>query len=120
MTSPPAAPGMPSAEAIEDEIRPMSYEGADLTECVGRIIALFRPAFEAQHAKLAQAVEDEREHLIAEYTRQIDVALKEYDENLGHGDDAMGPDYFIDRGMERAEKATRARSASAAARGETR
>ena len=55
--SPPAAPGMPSAEEIEAEIRPMSYEGADLTECVERILSLIRPAFEAQQAKLAQAVE---------------------------------------------------------------
>lgn len=40
-TQEPAA--MPSEEEIEAEIRPMPYEGADLTECVARILALFAP-----------------------------------------------------------------------------
>jgi hypothetical protein len=53
MTSPTGA-GMPSAEAIEDEIRPMSYEGADLTECVERIRALFVSAFEAKEREIAK------------------------------------------------------------------
>lgn len=34
---------MPSEEEVEAEIRPMSYEGADLTECVARTLALFAP-----------------------------------------------------------------------------
>lgn len=41
---------VPSEEEIEAEIRPMSYEGADLTECVARILALFAAALAEKEA----------------------------------------------------------------------
>lgn len=37
-----------------------------------------------------------------------DVAMREYDDNLHHGDDALGPEFFIEQGMERAAAAIRA------------
>lgn len=36
---------------IEAEIRPMTYAGADLTECVSRILALLQPSIEAARAE---------------------------------------------------------------------
>lgn len=49
------------AEAIEAEISPMSYEGADLTECVERITALFSQAFEAQGREIERLTETIRQ-----------------------------------------------------------
>lgn len=57
MTASPA-PGMPSAEAIEAEIRPMAYEAADLTECVERILDLIRPAFEAKEREIHKLIRE--------------------------------------------------------------
>lgn len=34
---------MPTREQVEAEIIPMTYDGADLTECVERVMALFAP-----------------------------------------------------------------------------
>ncbi len=44
MTANPTAPAaMPTREQVEAEIRPMTYDGADLTECVERVFDLFAP-----------------------------------------------------------------------------
>lgn len=52
-TQAPAA--MPSEEEIEAEIRPMSYEGADLAECVARILALFAPILAEKEREIERA-----------------------------------------------------------------
>jgi len=52
MVDAPAA--MPTREQVEAEILPMTYDGADLTECVERVMALFAPILaEKERAELA-------------------------------------------------------------------
>ncbi|MBN9453291.1 MAG: hypothetical protein J0I42_15185 [Bosea sp.] len=48
-----AAPAeMPTDEQIEAEILPMTYDGADLTECVARVKALFAPILAGKERKI--------------------------------------------------------------------
>jgi len=99
-TQAPAA--MPSEEEIEAEIRPMSYEGADLTECVARILALFAPilaekereyelASEGRAAFAARALEAERPSLCGGGTVMKKPAsllrrAKQYDQRAARSD----------------------------------
>ncbi|WP_089177306.1 hypothetical protein [Bosea sp. AS-1] len=54
MTAPAA---MPSREQVEAEILPMTYEGADLTECVERVLALFAPILAEKEREIEASIE---------------------------------------------------------------
>lgn len=56
MTSEKDAPAeMPTREQVEAEILPMTYDGADLTECVERVMALFAPILAEKGREIGQA-----------------------------------------------------------------
>lgn len=71
------------------------------------------PCEQIRHQQeLEAALAAEREDAITAYAGHIDVALRDYDDNLRYGDDALGPEFFIERGMERAAEAIRAQIAA--------
>lgn len=127
--SPPAAPGMPSEEEIartiaqaDEQNGALPYEarmamGKHVREALfdqaRAILSLIRPAFEAQQAKLAQAVEA---------LEPFAEASSLWENNADDTDLWVRPLSLAERIKARLTVGAlrRARSASAAARGETR
>lgn len=72
----------------------------------------FQSPAEARALAAEAALATAREDAITAYASHIDVALRDYDDNLRYGDDALGPEFFVERGMERAASAIRAQIAA--------